>query len=135
MERQKAVLRDHRPVKIASCRGLWKTRLRSKHRAPESAAGTKIGPLYPPGIAGPSLSPRFVIAQSLQREPGRRRRRTPRPGRWKGSLLRARAFLLRPYFRRDHPIWLVRFLSPLSVRAAPVSHSGLKLAGPVISPF
>src|SRR5262245_54948364 len=101
MERQKAAVRDHRAVTPAVGRELWKPRLHSVHQAHESAADTKIGPLNPPEIAFPNVSPVFVIAQILQRERGRTRRRTPHPGPWKGWLPRGRVSWPRTYFRRS----------------------------------
>src|SRR5215471_3265851 len=135
MERQKAAVRDHRAMTLAVGRELWKAHLRSMHPGHESAAGTKIGPLNPPETAGPNLSPAFVIAQILQRERGRRRRRTPHPGPLKGWPPRARVSWPRTHFRRSHPIRMVRFLSMLSVLAGPVADSGPTHAGPAISPY
>src|SRR5215475_2996498 len=135
MEQQKAAVRDHRAVPLASGRERWKARPLSMQQGHESAAGTKIGPLNPPETAGPCLSPAFVIAQFLQRERARRRLRTPHPCPWKGWLPQARVSGPRTYFRRSHPTRLVRFLSKLSVHAGPVARSDPTHAGPAISPY
>src|SRR6516162_7139283 len=115
MERQKAAVLDHRAVKSAAGRELWQARLLLMHREHESAADTNIAPLNPPETAGPDLSPALVIARILQRERGRRRRRTQHPGHWKGWLPQARVSWPRTHCRRSHPTRLVRFRSTPSV--------------------